>query len=128
MEQPKPTPNDSAHITDLVVQDLHDRKKIGIQRYGTPLQANNGRNALLDAYEEALDLCQYLRQKLEEQRLSGHLQLETEVSMLVKEVALARSEAENYEKRYNMLSNEYYEMKRKFDAVKELVDDEDYRY
>ena len=32
----------------------------------TSLQAFNGRDALRDAYEEALDLCQYLRQALYE--------------------------------------------------------------
>jgi hypothetical protein len=32
-----------------------------------PLQAHNGRNALIDAYQEALDLVVYLRQAIEEQ-------------------------------------------------------------
>jgi hypothetical protein len=65
-EQPAPIPNDSIPIVDLVMQDLQSRKALGIQRYGTPLQAGNGRDALQDAYEEALDLCQYLRQAIEE--------------------------------------------------------------
>ncbi len=39
---------------------------LGKQRYGTALYANNGRSALRDAYEEALDLACYLRQALEE--------------------------------------------------------------
>ena len=34
--------------------------------YGEPLTTGNGRDALRDAYEEALDLCLYLRQALEE--------------------------------------------------------------
>lgn len=38
-------------------------------KYGTPLQANNGRNPLIDAYQEALDLCVYLRQEIEERSL-----------------------------------------------------------
>ena len=53
-------------IVDLVVQDMKERKKQGIETYGTPLQAFNGRNALQDAYEEALDLCMYLKQVIEE--------------------------------------------------------------
>ena len=48
------------------MKDLQERKAIGIARYGTPLQANNGRDALIDAYQEALDLCIYLRQVIEE--------------------------------------------------------------
>lgn len=65
--QPDPIPNENPAIADLVIQDIRDRKQLGIERYGVPLQANNGRNALLDAYQEALDLCIYLRQVLAEQ-------------------------------------------------------------
>ena len=65
--QNKPVPNNNSHITDLVIEDMKKRKELGIKRYGTALQADNGRDALLDAYEEALDLCQYLRQAIEEQ-------------------------------------------------------------
>lgn len=64
--QPPPIPNDRPAIQDLVAADIAERKRIGIERYGTPLQAFNGRDALKDAYEEALDLCQYLRQVLYE--------------------------------------------------------------
>jgi hypothetical protein len=66
--QPKPKANDSVHIADLVAVDLRYRKEFGLRKYGTPLQANNGRDALQDAYEEALDLCQYLKQAIEERK------------------------------------------------------------
>jgi hypothetical protein len=62
--QPQPIKNDSAKIVDLVIEDLKERDRIGRTKYGTSLQAHNGRNALQDAYEEALDLCQYLKQQL----------------------------------------------------------------
>lgn len=68
MNQPDPIQNDNVPIVDLVLEDLKARKALGIERYGVALQANNGRNATLDAYEEALDLCIYLRQVLEEQK------------------------------------------------------------
>lgn len=89
--QPAPRTNSSPAIQDLVITDLRNmsvsldrephidddaygrviadieaRKEIGLQRYGTLLQAHNGRDALLDAYQEVLDLCQYLRQVKEE--------------------------------------------------------------
>jgi hypothetical protein len=51
----------------MVKADLDDRLALGIRRYGQPLQPFNGRNALRDAYEEALDLCVYLRAALYEQ-------------------------------------------------------------
>ena len=57
-----PTPNDGPVIQSLVIQDMHNRLGVGIARYGTGLQPHNGRDALRDAYEEALDLATYLRQ------------------------------------------------------------------
>lgn len=66
VEQPLPIPNHLPHIADLVLADMVERKQLGIQRYGTPLQAHNGRDALLDAYQEALDLALYLRQAIYE--------------------------------------------------------------
>jgi hypothetical protein len=64
--QVMPTPNGNPAIQDLVVADIEARKQVGLERYGTYLQAHNGRDALLDAYQEALDLAIYLRQALAE--------------------------------------------------------------
>lgn len=49
-----------------IVADIQARKELGLKKYGTVLQAFNGRNAMMDAYQEALDLVMYLRQALEE--------------------------------------------------------------
>lgn len=61
-----PIATDGPAITDLVRADIDARDRIGIERYGRRLQANNGRDALRDAYEEALDLAFYLRQCIAE--------------------------------------------------------------
>lgn len=53
-------------IKGKVISDMKDRDKIGEARYGTRLLAFNGRNALIDAYQEFLDGVVYLRQELEE--------------------------------------------------------------
>lgn len=53
-------------VWDMVIEDMRARDALGVERYGTRLVADNGRDALLDAYEEALDLCVYLRQALAE--------------------------------------------------------------
>lgn len=66
MEQPMPTKNEQPCIQDQVIADIEARKALGVERYGTLLQPFNGRDALRDAYEEALDLCQYLKQALVE--------------------------------------------------------------
>ena len=59
-----PTVNNQPFVQDAVIADIEARKAIGVKRYGTALQPFNGRDALLDAYEEALDLSIYLKQAL----------------------------------------------------------------
>lgn len=86
LQQPEPTPAGGDHIHDLVVanllssprpwgqqiaRDVAARKQLGIERYGVPLQANNGRDALVDAYQEALDLAVYFEQALVEGRVTA---------------------------------------------------------
>lgn len=56
---------DAAQVL-AVRRDLQARVAVGIERYGTPLQAFNGRDADRDAYEETLDLIMYLAQRIEE--------------------------------------------------------------
>lgn len=65
-DQAAPVVNDNPFIQDLVALDIEERKQFGIRKYGTALQAGNGRNMLQDAYEEALDLVIYLRGLLAE--------------------------------------------------------------
>lgn len=65
-EHPKPIPNTSKPTWELVIEDMRDRDAVGRQRYGTPLQPCNGRDSLQDAYEEALDLCVYLKNAIVE--------------------------------------------------------------
>ena len=64
--QPAPEPTTGRPIWELVVEDMKARDQLGRRRYGVPLQAHNGRDALTDAYQEALDLAVYLRQAIEE--------------------------------------------------------------
>ncbi len=48
-------------MTDMAACDAEGRRK-----YGVPLQPHNGRDCLVDAYQEALDLTVYLRQAIYE--------------------------------------------------------------
>lgn len=68
VDQPPPVPSIRPSIQSLVRVDLEEREQVGIARYGTPLQPHNGRDALVDAYQEALDLACYLRQAIEERQ------------------------------------------------------------
>jgi len=55
-------------VTAFLIEDMRRRDRLGRERYGTPLQPNNGRDPLRDWYEEILDGCAYGRQALEEGR------------------------------------------------------------
>jgi hypothetical protein len=63
--QPNPKPG-AVEIWPLVLADIKDRVEAGRAKYGTTLQAGNGRDPLWDAYQEAIDLVMYLRQELAE--------------------------------------------------------------
>lgn len=65
-DQVLPEKNDHQFIQDQLIADIEARKAVGIERYGTALQPFNGRDALRDAYEEAIDLAVYLKQCLVE--------------------------------------------------------------
>lgn len=62
--RPAPIESGGPAIWDLVIADMRARDQVGAARYGTRLRPNNGRDALIDAYQEALDLCCYLRQAI----------------------------------------------------------------
>lgn len=64
-EQPLPVGNGEV-VYLAVIEDMHQRAELGRSRYGTYLRTENGRDALRDAYEEALDLCMYLKQAMME--------------------------------------------------------------
>ena len=66
VEQAAPTANDKPAVWPLVVADMTARDAEGRRKYGVPLQPHNGRDVLVDAYQEALDLCVYLRQAIYE--------------------------------------------------------------
>lgn len=72
-------------IADLVIDDIRDRKKVGMANYGHALKANNGRNALRDLYEELLDSAQYCKQRLVEDDGSDLARLTAENAELRKE-------------------------------------------
>jgi hypothetical protein len=52
-----------------LIKDIEARNQLGMKTYHRPLTTFNGRNALLDVYEEMLDACVYLKQRLMEEAL-----------------------------------------------------------
>ena len=80
-DQPLPIPNGTGDVQSLVIADLRARearlktgiygrladdvaarREIGVQRYGTPLQINNGRDVLRDLLDELVDGMVHARQ------------------------------------------------------------------
>src|SRR5690606_35640145 len=62
---------DGAIVLHAVMQDLRARAEAGLAKYGTYLRTHNGRDALIDAYQDALDLCMYLKQAIMERGGGG---------------------------------------------------------
>lgn len=89
-EQPKPTATDRRpawemvieyveqiypnefELKQLIIDDMKERDAIGRKRYGVPLTSGNGRDALVDAYQEALDFAVYLMAWLDENGAFTH--------------------------------------------------------
>jgi len=53
-------------VLNSVLEDIKARAEMGRDKYGTYLRTYNGRDALWDSYQEAIDLVMYLRQALME--------------------------------------------------------------
>lgn len=51
-------------VINEVVMDLKARSCMGEKKYGTPLRTFNGRNAMMDLYQELLDSVMYAKQVL----------------------------------------------------------------
>jgi len=63
--EPEPAECDQSQVVAyFVLADIQARVAAGEAKYGTKLKTHNGRDALMDAYQEALDLVMYLRQAL----------------------------------------------------------------
>lgn len=55
---------DDTAVWPMVIQDMLERDAMGRAKYGRPLHGFNGRRAIVDAFQESLDLVVYLRQKV----------------------------------------------------------------
>ena len=58
-------------IHDAVIADVRTRQAHGERVYGHPHRLFNGHDALQEAYEEALDLVFWLRQAIDERKVTA---------------------------------------------------------
>jgi len=65
-EEPLPKNTIDIKVWDLVLKDMSERDEHGILTYGISLSPFNGRDPMLDLYQELLDSVVYIRQVLYE--------------------------------------------------------------
>lgn len=68
--EPDPERGEARPTWELVIEDMKRRDAEGARKYGVRLQHDNGRDHLVDAYQEALDLAVYLRAAIAKRGLS----------------------------------------------------------
>jgi hypothetical protein len=68
-EQQAPAACDGPDCWLLVMKDMEQRRMDGIAKYGVPVRPENGRDALIDLYQELLDAVVYTRQEIEKRSL-----------------------------------------------------------
>lgn len=67
-EQKPPMKGSAPASWALVIIDMHERDRIGAAKYGERHQYDNGRDHLVDAYQEALDFVCYQRAEIEKRK------------------------------------------------------------
>ena len=85
-DQPMPATVNAPRSVDLVISDIRNtingdttclcidlmsRADVGYKKYGVYLQPGNGRDSIIDAYQEVLDCVKYLRTAIHEGRAPG---------------------------------------------------------
>lgn len=58
----------SRPVIDFLKNLIDQRTELGVKKYGENLHTHNGRNPLIDALQESIDLNQYLAQTIMEQQ------------------------------------------------------------
>lgn len=84
--QPPPQPGQDV-VLFHVLDDLKRRAESGKAQYGTYLETFNNRNALVDAYQECLDMAMYLKQAIMEQEALQRQQYHREMQARIQELA-----------------------------------------
>jgi hypothetical protein len=89
LSRPVATPDGSTYIFDSelekVALDHESRIAFGEKKYGQRLKINNGRDAIMDSYQELLDFLSYAMQAHLEGK-DGFLDLFNQVAAIAKEV------------------------------------------
>lgn len=74
-------------IAETVAADLRYRAELGRRKYGTYLTTNNGRDALIDLYEELIDALVYATQYNMQERSDASAEIAGELVVTVYAIA-----------------------------------------
>lgn len=91
-DQPLPTAGRTS-VQDALITAIAERRDYGIRKYGRRLETFNGRDALTDAWEEAMDLVTYLTQVRMERDAQPADPMPTAISGLRDALAVGMAEA-----------------------------------
>jgi hypothetical protein len=67
-KQPPPQRTEAPSTMRMVMADIEEREKFGKEKYGTVHQFDNGRDHLIDLYQELLDAVCYVRAEIERRK------------------------------------------------------------
>jgi len=95
-KEPAPTKNNNIPVYVKLITLIADRAEMGKQKHGTHLQANNGRNAMMDALQESIDLNQYLMQKLLETEAKNYAEEERHYTFPISKFAYTNNVGQQY--------------------------------
>lgn len=73
-------------VTPLVIKDLEERAKLGAEKYGGSLHSDDGRNTLIDLYQELLDAVEYIRSLIEQEKTLRKETLQAAADIVVKQL------------------------------------------
>ncbi len=65
-DQPAPKPG-GYPVQAVLIEAIRQRMEFGLKKYGRPLETDNGRDPLLDMWEEMMDMISYFTQYVLEQ-------------------------------------------------------------
>ncbi len=69
VEEQNPPQKSEGDVWLLVLRDMEERRQHGIEKYGVPVQPHNGRDPLVDLFQELLDATVYCRQEIEQRNI-----------------------------------------------------------
>jgi hypothetical protein len=86
--QPAPVPGEGDGVWTQLIADMQARDQFGRQKYRTALHVEDGREGLVDAFQEALDLLVYLKKAILQREQGILTETQATLEAMTKAIAL----------------------------------------